>query len=123
MLYSFLFFFGSVILAGPARAQVAPSGKPLMPYANMPPSARPYASYIKPYQEWYVQPDTLDYAGAARSEPDVDVATLKSIKIGFLGPLDADNEDSPMELPCCTARSWQSTKPTQPAAIAESHSL
>jgi len=73
----------------------APMGKTVMPYANMPPAARPYASFRKPYQEWYVQPDTLEYSGAARSEPDGDVATLKTINIGFLGPLDADNEDSP----------------------------
>lgn len=93
---AFLLLFGSVVLARAAKAQVAPAEKPLMvPYANMPPSARPYASYSKPYQEWYVQPDTLDYAGAAQSEPDGDAAKLKSINIGFLGPLDADNEDSP----------------------------
>jgi branched-chain amino acid transport system substrate-binding protein len=65
-----------------------------MPYANMPPAARPYAGYRKPYQEWYVEPDTLEYDGAARSEPDGDAAALKTINIGFLGPLDADNEDS-----------------------------
>ena len=86
-------------LAGPGLAQT-PTPLPLaekatLPYANQPPAARPYANYRKPYQEWYVQPDTLDYAGAARSEPDADAASLKTINIGFLGPLDADNEDAP----------------------------
>jgi branched-chain amino acid transport system substrate-binding protein len=89
----------SVSLAKHAKAQTASSEaaaeKVVMPYANMPPAARPYASYRKPYQEWYVQPDTLDYLGSARSEPDGDMAALKAIPIGFLGPLDADNEDSP----------------------------
>jgi branched-chain amino acid transport system substrate-binding protein len=72
-----------------------PADKAVMPYANMPPAARPFTNYRKPYQEWYVQPDTLDYGGAARSEPDGDAAAIKTINIGFLGPLDADNEDSP----------------------------
>jgi len=65
------------------------------PYANMPPAVTPFRKYRKPYQEWYVQPESLDYGGAARSEPDGDAATLKAINIGFLGPLEADNEDSP----------------------------
>ena len=78
-----------------APLPAAHADKSSIPYANMPPAARPYAGYRKPYQEWYVQPDTLDYGGAARSEPDGDVAALKTINIGFLGPLDADNEDSP----------------------------
>ena len=66
-----------------------------MPYANMPPAAAPYGGFRKAYQEWYVEPDTLEYDGAARSEPDGDVAALKTINLGFLGPLDAANEDSP----------------------------
>lgn len=77
-------------------AQASP--QTAMPYANMPPAARPYATYRKPYQEWYVQPDTLDYDGAARSLPDPDPASLKTINIGFLGPLDADNPDAPYGL-------------------------
>ncbi len=82
-----------------ARAQTASPSEvaepATIPYANQPPAARPYASYRKPYQEWYVQPDTLDYSGAARNELKGDASTLKSINIGFLGPLDADNPDSP----------------------------
>ncbi|MDQ2843203.1 MAG: ABC transporter substrate-binding protein [Acidobacteriota bacterium] len=94
-----LLFTAIGLLAAPARAQTqSPTGPPeklAMPYANQPPAARPYAGYRKPYQEWYVQPDTLDYAGAAGSERDGTAAALKAINIGFLGPLDADNEDSP----------------------------
>jgi len=86
-------------LALPIKAQTSvatpPAEKAALPYANMPPAAHPYAGYRAPYQEWYVQSDTLDYAGAARSEPDPDTASLKTINLGFLGPLDADNEDSP----------------------------
>jgi branched-chain amino acid transport system substrate-binding protein len=89
----------SAVSAATARAQTSPTATPAekasMPYANMPPAARPYAGYRKPYQQWYVEPDTLDYDGAARSLPDADAAALKAINIGFLGPLDADNEDSP----------------------------
>ncbi len=66
-----------------------------MPYANMPPVAEPYGGFRKPYQQWLVEPNTLEYDGAARSEVDGDVAALKTIKLGFLGPLDAANEDSP----------------------------
>jgi branched-chain amino acid transport system substrate-binding protein len=89
----------SGLQAAHIRAQVASPGPPAekteVLYANMPPAARPYASYRKPYQQWYVQPDALDYGGAARSEPGADVTALKTINIGFLGPLDADNADSP----------------------------
>ena len=77
------------------NAQTSPPGNVSIPYANMPRAARPYANYRKPYQEWYVDPDTLDYDGAARSVPDPDASALKTINIGFLGPLDAENEDSP----------------------------
>jgi len=89
----------SGLLAAHANAQATSPAtraeKAEVPYGNMPPAARPFANYRKPYQEWYVQPDSLDYGGAARSEPDGDVTALKTINIGFLGPLDADNEDSP----------------------------
>ncbi len=82
-----------------ARAQTAVTEKAAeavtMPYANMPPAAEPYGGFRKPYQQWLVEPNTLEYDGAARSEVDGDVAALKTIKLGFLGPLDAANEDSP----------------------------
>ena len=68
---------------------------PTMPYADMPPAAVPYGRFRKPYKEWFVDPSTLDYNGAARERPDVGLTTLKTVNIGFLGPLDADNVDSP----------------------------
>ncbi|HTU52077.1 MAG TPA: ABC transporter substrate-binding protein [Acidobacteriaceae bacterium] len=66
-----------------------------MPYADMPPAAVPYGRYRKPYKEWFVDSSTLDYNGAARERSDVNLAALKTVNIGFLGPLDADNPDSP----------------------------
>ncbi len=68
---------------------------PTMPYADMPPAAVPYGRYRKPYKEWFVDDSTLNYNGAARERSDVDLQALKSVNIGFLGPLDADNVDSP----------------------------
>lgn len=88
-------------MAGVQHSPVQPSAPAsaidgtAMPYANMPTAATPYAGFKKPYQQWYVEPNTLEYDGAARSEPDGDVAGLTAINLGFLGPLDADNEDSP----------------------------
>ena len=89
------------LLATPAVSQSAPTrssavqATPTMPYADMPPAAVPYGRYRKPYKEWFVDPSTLDYNGAARERSDVDLTTLKTVNIGFLGPLDADNVDSP----------------------------
>ena len=89
------------LLTLPARAQSAPTSTPAkqaptaIPYANMPPAAVPYGRYRKPYQDWFVDSSTLEYYGAARERPDGDLAALKTINIGFLGPLDANNYDSP----------------------------
>jgi branched-chain amino acid transport system substrate-binding protein len=66
-----------------------------LPYANMPPAAVPYGRYRKPYKEWFVDESTLDYKGAARERTDAELTALKTVNIGFLGPLDADNVDSP----------------------------
>jgi branched-chain amino acid transport system substrate-binding protein len=77
-----------------AQNAVGAGGSMGATYANMPPAAAPYGGFRKPYQEWYGSPDTLEYDGAARSEVDGDVSALKTIKIGFLGPLDAGNPDS-----------------------------
>jgi len=68
---------------------------PTMPYADMPPAAVPYGRYRKPYKEWFVDPSTLGYDGAARQRSDAEFNELKTVNIGFLGPLDADNIDSP----------------------------
>ncbi len=58
-----------------------------IPYANMPAAAVPYARYRKPYFEWYVRPNTVAYYGAARSVPDPKLSMLKTVNIGFLGPI------------------------------------
>jgi branched-chain amino acid transport system substrate-binding protein len=78
-----------------AHSSSAAQAAPTMPYADMPPAAVPYGHYRKPYKEWFVDDSTLDYHGAARERTDVDLAALKTVNIGFLGPLDADNVDSP----------------------------
>jgi ABC-type branched-subunit amino acid transport system substrate-binding protein len=62
-------------------------------YADMPAQAVPFRRFRKPYQEWYVAPDTLEYNGAARNVPDGDLSRLQTIDIGFLGPLGKDNPD------------------------------
>ena len=89
------------LLAAPAWPQSA-SSKPAqqespakMRYANMPPQAVPFGRFRKPYQEWYVEPNAMEYDGAARSGPAPDLKELKSVNIGFLGPLGEYNPDSP----------------------------
>ena len=67
---------------------------PAMPYANMPAAAMPYGQYRRPYFEWYVRPSTLEYDGAERSAPEPKPSTLKTINIGFLGPISKDDPDS-----------------------------
>jgi branched-chain amino acid transport system substrate-binding protein len=80
----------------PASSQSAQEKSPeKMRYANMPPQAVPYGRFRKPYQEWYIEPNTLEYDGAARSDPAPDLKELKAVNIGFLGPLGKDNPDSP----------------------------
>ncbi len=97
-------FFGSVILiavAAPGLAQTTsnqdqPKKQPeAAPYANMPVAAVPYRNYKKAYEEWFVRPDTLEYNGAARNVEDGDISKLQTINLGFLGPLGADNPESP----------------------------
>ena len=93
-----------LLLASPAWPQSAApneTGKPSQepgaakPYANMPEQAVPFRRYRKPYQEWYVDPKTLEYNGAARAEPDGDLSRLQTVNLGFLGPLGEDNPESP----------------------------
>jgi len=91
------------LLAAPAWTQSSSSNNgsetssspATMRYANMPPKAVPFGRFRKSYQDWYVEPNTLEYNGAARSEPAPDLKNLKSVNIGFLGPLGKDNPDSP----------------------------
>jgi ABC-type branched-subunit amino acid transport system substrate-binding protein len=61
-------------------------------YANMPDEAVPYGKFTKPYKEWYVDKDTLDYSGAARERVVPEIATSNTVNIGFLGPLENNYE-------------------------------
>jgi branched-chain amino acid transport system substrate-binding protein len=57
----------------------------------------PFGKFAKPYKEWYVADDTLEYDGAARSRDYRDIVQQKSVNIGFLGPLE-NNPESPYGL-------------------------
>ncbi|HUJ30877.1 MAG TPA: ABC transporter substrate-binding protein [Candidatus Acidoferrum sp.] len=64
-------------------------------YANMPEAAVPFGKFTKSYKEWFVDPDTLDYFGAARDETPPEMLRSKTVNIGFLGPLDDSNPEGP----------------------------
>ena len=90
--------FAAALPAFPQTAQKTEQQKKsedAAPYANMPAAAVPYRNYKKAYEEWFVRPDTLEYNGAARNVPDGDINELKTVNLGFLGPLGADNPESP----------------------------
>lgn len=96
-------FFAAILfllLASPAWPQAGPPAQtpkvPVAdkPYANMPAQAVPYRRYRKPYQEWYISPNTLQYNGGARSAPAGDLSLLPEINIGVLCPISQDNPDS-----------------------------
>ncbi len=70
-----------------------------MPYANMPEAAVPFGRYRKPYYKWYVRPNTLEYDGAARSAPDPKLSTLKTINVGFLGPIGKNDPNAIYGIP------------------------
>lgn len=63
-------------------------------YANMPDEAVPYRNFTKPYKEWYLTPDTLEYNGAARDRVDEEMLKSPTVNIGFLGPIE-NNPESP----------------------------
>jgi branched-chain amino acid transport system substrate-binding protein len=94
-----------LFLANPAWPQSTPTketakeAEVTKPYANMPDQAVPFRRYRKPYQEWFVDPKTLEYNGAARTVPGGDLSHLPEINIGFLGPLDKDNPESQYGIP------------------------
>jgi len=67
---------------------VKPEGR----YANMPDEAVPYRRFTKPYYDWFVQKDTLQYNGAADQRLDGDPARLKEIAIGFFSPVENNPE-------------------------------
>jgi ABC-type branched-subunit amino acid transport system substrate-binding protein len=66
-------------------------------YANMPEEAVPFRKFTKPYKEWYVEGNTLEYNGAARERDLPDVLGSESVNIGFLGPIE-NNYESPYGL-------------------------
>src|SRR5271165_4422669 len=85
----------------PTRAQTtdpaqvdgqAPKAAPR--YANMPEEAVPYGKFAKPYKEWFVTEDTLEYNGAARLRDYTEIEEAKSVNIGFLGPIENNYESS-----------------------------
>ena len=61
-------------------------------YGNMPDEAVPYRRFTKPYFDWFIQPNTIEYNGAAEDRKDGDIAKLSEIAIGFLGPLEKNPE-------------------------------
>jgi branched-chain amino acid transport system substrate-binding protein len=66
-------------------------------YANMPVEAVPFGKFAKPYKEWFVTDDTLEYNGGARARDYGELAEEKSVNIGFLGPIE-NNPESPYGL-------------------------
>lgn len=66
-------------------------------YANMPVEAVPYGKFAKPYKEWYLTEDTLEYDGNARARDYKELAQENSVNIGFLGPIE-NNPESPYGL-------------------------
>jgi ABC-type branched-subunit amino acid transport system substrate-binding protein len=67
---------------------VKPEGR----YANMPDEAVPYRRFTKPYYDWFLKEDTLQYNGAADLRPNGDPARLKEIAIGFFAPVENNPE-------------------------------
>ena len=89
-----------LICATPSHAQYAEppeqaAKKPTQRYANMPEEAVPFRKFTKPYKEWFIDEDTLKYNGAARERESDVFEKLESVNIGFLGPLEDTNPESP----------------------------
>jgi branched-chain amino acid transport system substrate-binding protein len=86
------------LLAAPCWAQTTdpgqakPDSKPEERYANMPVEAVPYRRFTKPYYDWFVQKDTLEYSGAADQRPDGNLSKLKEVAIGFFSPVENNPE-------------------------------
>ena len=67
----FFFVWACPALPQSPEPQKPASEAPSAPrYANMPDEAVPYGKFTKPYKEWYIDKDTLDYYGAARERVD-----------------------------------------------------
>lgn len=61
-------------------------------YANMPDEAVPYRRFTKPYYDWFVREDTLQYNGAADLRPDGNLARLSEVAIGLFEPVENNPE-------------------------------
>jgi branched-chain amino acid transport system substrate-binding protein len=92
-------WFAAWLLATPAFSQApdySASQQHSAPtrYANMPDEAVPYRNFTKPYKEWFVDANTLEYNGAARDRVDQEMLKSATVNIGFLGPIE-NNPESP----------------------------
>jgi branched-chain amino acid transport system substrate-binding protein len=76
----------------PAKQPQEKKAQPEQRYANMPTEAVPFRRFTKPYYEWFVEKNTLEYSGAASDRPDGDINKLPEVAIGFLGPLENNPE-------------------------------
>jgi branched-chain amino acid transport system substrate-binding protein len=74
----------------PKKAQTPPAQDER--YANMPDDAVPFRRFSKAYQEWFIEPNTLEYNGAAEDHPDGDINKLSEVAIGFFGPVENNPE-------------------------------
>jgi len=88
-----------LLWAASVRAQAPESTAPPQQeapkrYANMPDEAVPYRNFSKPYKEWFMDPNTLEYNGAARDRVDEEMLKSPTVNIGFLGPIE-NNPESP----------------------------
>ena len=83
----------SVCAQAPESAAPAEQAAPKR-YANMPDEAVPYRNFTKPYKEWFIDSNTLEYNGAARDRVDEGMLKSPTVNIGFLGPLE-NNPESP----------------------------
>lgn len=82
-----------------STSETAQSEKPTeRRYANMPAEAVPFRLFTKPYAEWFVDKNTVEYNGAASDRHDGDLSKLDEIAIGFLGPLE-NNPESVFGIP------------------------
>jgi branched-chain amino acid transport system substrate-binding protein len=93
-------FFLTAFSAWPQSAEpqkTPPEPSSTQRYANMPDEAVPYRRFTKPYKEWYVEENTLEYNGAARERLLEGIVRSKTVNIGFLGPIQ-NNPESPYGL-------------------------
>jgi len=78
--------------AAPQQGANEPGASPR--YAHMPPEAVPFGKFAKPYKEWFVEPNTLEYNGAARDIRIPEIPESKTVNIGFLGPIDPTHPEA-----------------------------